>query len=173
MKILKDIDKHRISIVDGEKTLAEFGFLADEYTMTFYTDEKIPITMDDDLAFFEGYLNIMLNTYQFSTPLSYQSEDEIVWMSDSYGDIEDDRVCKHKSRFHLEKDSKNLYFSAFTPFLQEKNIHDVQVVAFSPAGNGIYSKNNYTGKSFQDDIVSVHQNLLIKEKEKINAKKRQ
>jgi len=166
MELVRDALKHKLFLKDHDKTLIEFGFMADEYIMIFYTNQEILISKEDDKDFYEQFSQLLKNTYQFYHPVSCQKENKIIWFSDGTCDIEDEFDRKRKSRFILEQKGKYLSFCSQNPFMDENHITGIQTVIFSPAGNGSFSRNIKTGFSFQDDVVMIHQKLLEKPKVK-------
>ena len=170
MQLVKDIEQHKMFLKDGDKTLIEFGFVADEYVMVFYTDQRVPIVRDMDSSFYDSFSRLLKNKYSFSHTLSSQDDYQIMWFSDGYCNLDDEWETCVKSRFLLEREGDTLYFSAKNPFFDEHQVHDrIRTVIFTPAGNGYYCQNQETGHSFQDDVIMIHQNLL--EKEKVKEKK--
>ena len=167
MQLVKDIENHKIFIIEQDKVLVEFGFVGDEYIITFYTDKKVPITKELDSSFYLQYLELLNHSYEFGNCFSHQNKNEIVWFSDGYCNLEDEWETCVKNRLLLQKDNDTIYLSGVNPFFDNHHISGrIRPVIFSPAGNGFYSNNLETGFTFQDDVIMIHQNILERQKVK-------
>lgn len=90
---------------------------------------------------------------------------------EQYCDIEDENSTNMVNRLIIEKTDNKIKLSYENPFFKKFNIRKCDnVIAFSPCGNGFYSKNINTGLSFQDDIIMTFYKILTCEFEKTEAK---
>ena len=167
MQLVKDYEQHKMYLEENDNRLIEFGFVADEYVIIFYTKDRVGVTKEVDNDFYNMYSKILTNMYRMPHKYSYQEKDKLVWFTDGYCDLDDEWIVSVKDRFCLEKEDNTLYFSAINPFFDKKNIMRYpRVVVFSPAGNGHFAVNKKTGSFLQDDIIMIHQNMLVKNKQK-------
>lgn len=138
---------------NGEKLL-EWSFLADELVWFFYTDQVVSIKKEEVPFLYEGLDAILHSTYQFSNPFCKQEGNKIVWFSDQTCDLEDERQTDTISRLTIEKVGEEIQLSVLTPFCVKNGIKRTQsLVAFSPGGNGFWSKSEERGETFQTDIA--------------------
>ncbi len=171
MRLVRDFEQHKMYLIDNNKVLVEFFFLADEYVMVFYTKDRVAVTEDVNKDFYEMYNEVLSNSYIMNIPYSYQSNNRIMWFSDEYCNLGDNWETSVKNRFCLEKEDNTIYFSAKNPFFDKQDILKYpRVVIFSPAGNGHYAINRKTNAYFQDDIIMIHQKMLEDKKQKIKRR---
>ena len=161
MKLIRDYDNVQIELMndDGFKVL-EFGFMADEFICTIYTSDPIILSEEDDAALYTNLMHLMQNEYTFSTNLCMKTKDKIVWLSDQFGDLEDEEVTDKINRLVIEYQNNHFKISCRNPYLEKLGLKRMSVICFSPAGNGIFSKNLKTGLTFQDDIIIAIRNTL-------------
>ena len=162
MEIKRDIQNKKIYIVDNEQVLLHTGKLGADFIIHFYTKNKVIITKELDECLYFNLKELLENNYYFyHNDLSYQEENKIVWFSDCYCNIEDEEERSRIGRLIIEKINNQIELSYENPFYEKYNIKRDGVIAFSPAGNGFYSRNEKTGLTFQDDVVwTFHRTLL-------------
>lgn len=171
MEIKRDVKNRKLYIVDNDEFLLQTGKLGADFIIHFYTKNKIIITKEIDEYLYLNLKDLLENNYFFyNNPLSYQIDNKIVWFSDCYCNIEDEEERNRISRLIIEKIDNQIDLSYENPFYEKYNINRNGVIAFSPAGNGFYSRNEKTGLTFQDDIVWAFYKTLVKEYS--NPKKR-
>ena len=168
MKIIKDDENRKISIVEQDKILLDMHYLADEFVCKFYSDDPITITEKDDSIFYNGLKELMSNNYLFyNNELSSKTENKLVWLSDQYGDLENKDITDRISRLIIEKKDDSFQIFAYNPFLDKNEIHRRPIVtAFSPLGDGYYAKNMITGGNLQDDFINLLYNPYFIKKDK-------
>lgn len=173
MEIKRDIQNKKIYIMDNEKVLLQTGKLGAEFVIHFYTKNRVVITKELDECLYLNLKELLENTYFFRhSDLSYQEDNKIVWFSDGYCDIEDEEERSRVSRLIIENVNNQIQLSYENPFYEKYNINRDGVIAFSPCGNGFYSRNEKTGLTFQDDVVRTFYKILIKEYVKPKQRKR-
>ena len=172
MRIVRDKEHSKLFVVsDLNDILLEFGFFADEFVCDFFA-KHITIPKEIDSNFFETFQNLFKQHYQFSHTYSYQDQHKIVWLSDQYGNLENSEEVSRISRMILEIGEDDLTFSFQTPFLdQEGYPYSQGMVALSPAGNGSWSKNQDTGKSFQTEFIESFWSILQGKTKQMRKKK--
>ena len=164
MEIKRDVQNRKLYIVDNNKILLKTGKLGAEFIIHFYTKNKVVITKELDECLYTNLKGLLENNYIFNnTPLSYQIDNKIVWFSDGYCNLEDEYEISMISRLIIENIDDKIQLSYENPFYEKNNINRDGVIAFSPAGNGFYSRNEKTGLTFQDDIVRAFYQTLVKE----------
>lgn len=164
MEIKRDIQNRKLYIVDNDEILLKTGRLGAEFIIHFYTKNKVIITKELDEYLYLNLKGLLENNYIFNNyPLSYQIDNKIVWFSDGYCNLEYEYEISMISRLIIENMGEKIQLSYENPFYEKNNINRDGVIAFSPAGNGFYSRNEKTGLTFQDDIISVFYKTIIKE----------
>ena len=164
MEIKRDVQNRKICIVDNEEILLQTGKLGADFIIHFYTKNKVIITKELDEYLYLNLKDLLENNYFFRhSDLSYQKDNKIVWFSDCYCNIEDEEERSTISRLIIEYIDDKIQMSYENPFYEKYNINRDGVIAFSPAGNGFYSRNEKTGLTFQDDIVWAFYQTLVKE----------
>jgi len=162
MEIKRDIQNKKIYIIDNDQILLQTGKLGADFIIHFYTKDKVIITKDLDKCLYFNLKALLENNYFFEhSYLSYQTDNKIVWFSDCYCDIEDEEERSRISRLIIENIDNQIVLSYKNSFYEKYNINRDGVIAFSPAGNGLYSRNEKTGLTFQDDIVWIFYKTLI------------
>jgi hypothetical protein len=103
----------------------------------------------------------MSSQYTFSNDgLCSKSQNEIIWFSDGYCDIDDKESTDRVNRLIIKKDYDSFKIRAINPLLSKLGIDKkMYTITFSPAGNGQYAKNINTGTTFQDDMVNLYINV--------------
>lgn len=164
MEVKRDIQNKKIYLIDNDEILLETGKLGEEFIIHFHTKNKVIITKELDECLYLNLKGLLENNYFFRhSELSYQIDNKIVWFSDCYCDIEDEEERSRVSRLIIENIDNQIQISYTNPFYEKYNIDRDAIIAFSPAGNGFYSRNEKTGLSFQDDIVWAFYKTLIKD----------
>lgn len=166
MNLIRDKEMMKLRIVDDAGIiLLEFGFIVDEFICTFYTSDSVVISKSLDEVLYDCLQDIMSNKYYFANKLSKKNDNEIIWFSDQYCDLDNDNETDKINRLIVTKENDEFVLSIINPFLERMGIRKSgSVIAFSPAGNGAFSRNISTGSSFQDDIISVFHNIMDKKK---------
>lgn len=164
MEIKRDVQNRKLYIVDNDEILLKTGKLGADFVIHFYTKNKVVITKELDEPLYLNLKGLLENNYYFNNaPLSYQTDNKIVWFSDCYCNIEDEEERERVSRLIIERIDNQIELSYENPFYKKYNIDRNGVIAFSPAGNGFYSRNEKTGLTFQDDIVWAFYKTLVNE----------
>ena len=154
MKIIRDIEKKEIRLIQNAEVLFSMGFFFDEFIWCFYTDSDIVITRDFDSNFYDNLNNLMNGEYIFNNNgLSSLDNNELIWFSDQTCDFEDKDSTDRISRLVIERDSDSFKLSMFNPFYENMGINRSKTVSFSPMGNGYFTHNILTNSTFQDDVV--------------------
>lgn len=175
MEIKRDIKNKKLYIIDNEQILLETGKLGAEFIIHLYTKNKVIITQELDECLYFNLIELLDNNYFFGhSNLSYQTDNKIVFFSDCYCNVEDEEEKAMISRLIIENIDNQIHISYYNPFYEKYNISRDGIIAFSPAGNGLYSRNKKTGLTFQDDIIMAFYKTLIndyvKPKKKIRRK---
>lgn len=164
MELKRDLNNKKIYIIDNEQILLKTGRVGAEFAIYLYTKTPIVITKELDECLYLNLKSLLENNYVFNNePLSYQTDNKIVWFSDGYCDMEDEEETNRVSRLIIENIDNQIQLSYENPFYEKYNIKRDGAIAFSPAGNGFYSRNINTGLSFQDDIFMAFYKTLIKD----------
>ena len=173
MELKRDLDTKKIYLIDNGQKLLETGRVGAEFVIYLYTDNPITITQDLDEYLYSNLNQLLENEYVFANNgLSYKKDNMIVWFSDQYCDIEDEYEVSKVNRLILKKTEDGIQISYKNPFFEMYNIKrcHLNMVAFSPAGNGFYSRNINTGLSFQDDIFRAFYKTLLCEYDRTKKK---
>jgi len=160
--------------VDTNEMVMYIDYPTDECIWYFNNSELITITKDMDL--FELLKNIISQQYKFNEDeilKSYKSDDKLIWYSDCYFNPDDEWSRNSVSYLTIEYIDGVFKLKCTKPL---DNMIDraesSHVIAFSPLGNGEYTKNIESGLTLQDDfVIMVYQELLKKEKVKELHKK--
>lgn len=173
MNLVKDIEKRKISLMDGDMQIFSMGFFFDEFVWSFKVDFPVVITRDMDSLFYDNLDLIMSGNYSFkNNGLSSLCNGKLIWFSDQMCDFEDTEATDRISRLVIEKHDTFFKISMVNPFYEEYGINRERMVAFSPMGNGYHTRNMLTGSTFQDDIViNLFWNSLNNDKNKQYVKK--
>ena len=164
MELKRDLENKKIYIIDNDELLLQTGRIGAEFIISLYTKTPITITKELDEFLYLNLKGLLENNYFFNNaPLSYQKENKIVWFSDCYCNIEDEEEISRISRLIIEEVDNQIELSYENSFYENYNIDRDGVIAFSPAGNGFYSRNEKTGLTFQDDTVWAFYQTLVKE----------
>lgn len=163
MELIRDLEKRNICLIDNDKKLLETLRLGAEFVICLYTDEPIVITQQTDEYLNKNLKQIMQNEYVFGNNLSYKKGNEIRWFSDQYCNMEDEEETNMVNRLILRDLEDQIQISYENPYLKKLGIkRSKNFIAFSPCGNGFYSKNVDSGLTFQDDIVQAFINTFRK-----------
>ena len=142
----------------------------------WYFDNSNEITITDDMDLFEPIKKLMSQQYIFNDDgvlKSYKDNNRLVWYSDCYYNPDDEWSRNSVSYLIIECIDGTFTLKCTKPLdnmidRKEKS----HVIAFSPLGNGKYTKNIESGLTLQDDfVIMVYQELLKKEKVKELHKK--
>lgn len=173
MTLIKNRNLNVIQLLDGDKVLFQLGFMADEFVWDFYSSKSILLTRDIDESFYNNLNELMNNSYVFGDSLkgiSFKEEERLVWLSDVYCDLSDLESINKVSRLIIEKADDAFKISVENPYIDkfDKDNNRGRCIAFSPAGNGVFTKNIDTGTTLQSDVVNyLYLNILY---EKCNNK---
>ena len=171
MEIIRDNESKKIYIIDNEQVILQTGKLWADFIIHLHTKNKIIIIKDFDECLYFNLKSLLENSCFFRySDLSYQTDNKIVWFSVCYCDIEDEEERSTISRLIIENVDNKIQISFVNPFYEKYNIDRDGVIAFSPAGNGFYSRNKKTGLTFQDDVVSIFYKILVKDYVKTKKK---
>ena len=181
MKIIRNLETNQIYIVENEQIILETNHIGAEFIIGIYTTNPIIISKELDEYLYLNLKQILENEYIFNNNnLSYQKDNIIVWFSDQYCDIEDKEQTDKINRLILKLEENQIQINIINPFYKKHNIKKkYNIIAFSPCGNGFYSKNINTNLTFQDDIIDAFYKTLIykdgnksifKKKKKLNFK---
>ncbi len=162
-KIIKDSN---IYFYDDNNIIMSMGFQFDEFIWTFYNSEVISITRDSEM--FDLLKYIMNSDYIFenSDLKCTKTANELIWYSDCYYNPADEFSKKSISYLTIkyENDIFNIWCTKPLDTIIDRK-QKLHVIAFSPAGNGRYSKNIKTEATLQDDIIiDIYNKLLEKNK---------
>lgn len=155
--------------VDTNEMVMYIDYPTDECIWYFNNSELITITKDMDL--FELLKNIISQQYKFNEDeilKSYKSDNKLIWYSDCYFNPDDEWSRNSVSYLTIEYIDGVFKLKCTKPLdnmidRKEKS----HVIAFSPLGNGKYTKNIESGLTLQDDfVIMVYQKLLKREKVK-------
>ena len=173
MEIKRDSRNRKLYIIDNDEILLQTGKLGADFVIHFYKKNKVVITKELDEYLYLNLKGLLKNNYFFNNdPLSYQTDNKIVWFSDCYCNIEDEEERSRISRLIIEYVDNQIELSYENPFYEKYNIKRDGVIAFSPAGNGFYSRNMKTDLSFQDDIIMAFNKTMMCEYIKTKRKTR-
>ena len=156
-----------ICFFDNEdKEIMYLDYSCDECIFGINTSEKIIISKDMEL--YPLLEEFMKQDYVFGNEelQNKKSAKNLIWYSDCYYNPDDELSISSVSCLNIEQ--KEDYFEIWCT----KKINEIlkrktkrYVVAFSPCGNGNYSKNKETGLTLQDDFVTIiYYNLMNKNK---------
>ena len=137
----------------------------------WYFNDSGLITITNEMELFELLKSIMSQQYDFSDSevlKSYKKNNKLVWYSDCYYNPDDEWSRNSVSYLTIEFVNDAFKLKCVKPLDdmidRETKSH---VIAFSPLGNGKYTKNIESGLTLQDDFVQmVYQNLLKNDKVK-------
>lgn len=165
MFITRNEEEGIIKLHDNNKCIFELKYVSDELVCTISTDDKIVITKELDPYFYEYLSKFMENRYLFDNDINKKTDTQLVWLSDQSGDLSNPNVTNLINRLVIEKDDDKFLISYHNPFFQLMGIKKAShFIAFSPGGNGNYSKNIETGQTLQTEFALMFRNILIKKK---------
>ena len=167
----KIINESRIEFWNEEtnEMIMYIDYPTDECIWYFNNSEVITITKDMEL--FELLKSIISQQYEFNEDeilKSYKNDNKLIWYSDCYYNHDDEWSRNSVSYLKIEYIDGVFKLKCTKPL---DNIIDRKekshVIAFSPLGNGKYTKNIESGLTLQDDfVIMVYQELLKREKVK-------
>ena len=166
----KVVNETKISFYDDSNN--EFMYI--DYSTDeciWYFDNSNVITITKDMNLFELLKSIMSQQYKFNEAeilKSYKSNNKLIWYCDCHFNPDDEWSRNSVSYLTIEYIDGVFKLKCTKPL---DNIIDRKekshVIAFSPLGNGKYTKNIESGLTFQDDfVIMVYQELLKREKVK-------
>ena len=92
---------------------------------------------------------------------SLKDNDQLIWFSDQYCNLEDPNETKRINRLVIKREKDSFVITCVNPFMKENGIkNETAFVMFSPAGNGLYSRNKESGLTLQDDVVMMWRKTL-------------
>lgn len=132
----------------------------------YFDTEKVIVNPGDDL--YEGIDLLMSQSYVFGNEVlkTSKTKDKLVWFSDCYYDPDDSWSVDSVSCLTIEKKDDSYEISCNKKLDEVINrANKTYCIAFSPAGNGKFSRNIESGLSLQDDfVIMVYRPLLEKSK---------
>ena len=142
----------------------------------WYFSDSNEITITNDMELFEPIKELMQQQYVFNEDeilKSYNSDNKLIWYSDCYYNPDDEWSRNSVSYLTIEYIDGVFKLKCTKPLdnMVDRAVSS-HVIAFSPLGNGKYTKNIESGLTLQDDfVIMVYQELLKKEKVKELHKK--
>ena len=163
----KVVNGTKMSFFDeNDNEIMYIDYPNDECVWFFKSSEVLIIAEDEEL--YEPLISLFLEQYEFnnnSELVSYKNDNELVWYSDCYYNPDDEWSKNNVSYLKIVFTNNTFKIKCIKPLydiIDKKN--KSHVIAFSPLGNGNYSRNINTGLSFQDDfVIKVYQKLLQKD----------
>lgn len=159
-------DKTILFYNDYDQEIMYMDYSTDECIWGFPTNNVINITKDMEL--YELLDDFMKNSYVFNDDVlqNYKDDNKLIWYSDCYYNPDDEWSVASVSCLNIERsnDEFNLWCSKkLDEMINRPN--KSYVIAFSPLGNGKYSRNLNTEFTLQDDFaMGIYQPLLNKNK---------
>lgn len=162
MNVIVDKEHYKIKILDNNSiVLLELGFVGDEFVFLFYTSDPIQIMQSECEVFYNYLNNIMKNNYVFADKFCMKEDNKIIWLSDQYGDLENESETDKIDRLIIKKERNEFILTCYNPYFEKNKIKKSWItIGFSPAGCGKFSRNTLSELSFQDDIILEFQNIL-------------
>ena len=165
----KIINGTKISFYDENNEIMYIDYSTDECIWYFHNSNVITIT--EDMELFNLLKSIMSQQYIFNDNCilkSYKNSNKLVWYSDCYYNPDDEWSRNSVSYLTIDFLDGIYKLRCINPLNQMIGREDSShVIAFSPAGNGVFTRNIKTGLTLQDDFVlMIYQELLKKEKGK-------
>lgn len=151
-----------VQILDeNENILLEQKYIADEFIWIIYNKQVI-INKNENETFYDELNKIMNNNYIFQKNIpSSKTKEKLIWLSDQYCDLEDEESLSKINRLIIQKINDKFIIKIENPYLEKNNLlKNINIISFSPSGNGYYTKNLDTGLTLQDDISLIYQNLI-------------
>lgn len=162
MTTIKDLENNILYLIDNNEKVLETGYIGVEFVISVHTYKPIIITEEVDKCLYRNLLKIMNNEYIFNNNgLSYKLKNEIRWFSDQGCNIENEEETNRIDRIVIKKLNDVIQIVCENPYYEKESIIKSQyVIAFSPAGNGFYSRNLATDNTFQTDfIIAVYDSI--------------
>lgn len=148
---------------DNNNAIMYMDYPHDECVWGFYSDAVITITPDMELYSFIDYL--MKQSYVFGNSLlkSYKDDNYLKWYSDCYYNPDDEMSVNSVSCLNIKREGNSFKIWCVKPLFDiYPNRTRFYAIAFSPCGNGVYSYNDETGLSLQDDfVINVYRKLKM------------
>ena len=154
---------------DTNEIVMYIDYHTDECIWYFSDSNEIVIT--NDIELFYPLKQLMSQQYIFNEDevlKSYKKNNKLVWYSDCYYNPNDEWSKNSVSYLTIEYIDGIFKIKCLKPLDEVIDRKDKShVVAFSPLGNGKYTKNVKSGMTLQDDfVIGVYQELFKKEKAK-------
>lgn len=172
--MIKQIYESRISFYDDINNEIMYMDKLGGELIWHFNDNNIKVTQNNDL--YPLLLKIMKQDYSFFNQdfPYYKDNTKLVWYSDQYYNPDD--IFSKSNICSLTIESYDEYF-----LLKCKRELDEMIgrnvtnycVAFSPSGHGVNTLNKNNGLSFQDDIVLIIYQSLLKTRVKVKTKNNQ
>ena len=141
------------------------GGMGADLVWTFYTSDVITIT--PDMEVYDSLKTLMDQEYEFNDDddLPYsKTADKLVWYSDLGYRAEEDEI----SYLTIERKAESFELICRKQLFEELGIKNrMQTIAFRPAGNGYWTKNNRTGLTLQTDFGIIILNPLYEKYQKL------
>lgn len=164
-------EEQKLLLFKDDELYLTLNFLADEFVCIINKNEPLIIEENDNIIFFNKIKEFMSNNYIFADKFSIKTDDKLVWLSDQYGNLEDEYETDKISRLVIEKKDNQFILYSYKPIFQKYNIKKPLMNIFSPSRNGRYSENIITGSTFQNDFIFLYQSLCENIEEKGFIKK--
>ena len=169
MELIRKEESNHMYILgdDGLKKL-DFQFLDEDFVLFFHAP-YIEISKETDRVFYEEFSKLFDNRYVFRDGLSYQTQNEIHWVSDEYHEEKDN--IEHQNRVVMLRNNNSIGFVYHNDDYDKTGINKrLSIVSFTPLGMGHYSRNVGTGNSFQEDMINTFEYVLKHPKKKSTKK---
>ena len=169
----KVIKESRIEFWDEEtnKIIMYIDYSTDE--CIWYFSDSNEITITNDMELFEPIKELMSQQYIFNDDgvlKDCKDNNKLIWYSDCYYNPDNEWSRDSVSYLTIECIDGGFTLKCIKPL---DNMIDrassLHVIAFSPLGNGKYTKNIESGLTLQDDfVINVYQKLLKENKLKLS-----
>ena len=159
----KIIENKNINFYDEDgKLIMYFSHTYDECIWFFDTDSKISITKDMEL--YSLIDSFMEQDYVFGNNIlnDYKDRNKFIWYSDCYFDPDDEYSLASVSCLNIVREDDDYIVwccKKLDDIFERKD--KTYCIAFSPCGNGKFTRNKENGLSLQDDFVMMIFNPLL------------
>ena len=131
MNLVKDIEKRKISLMDGDMQIFSMGFFFDEFVWSFKVNFPVVITRDMDSVFYDNLDLIMSGNYSFkNNGLSSLRNGKLIWFSDQMCDFEDIDATDRISRLVIEREDTSFKISMINPFMKNMELIEKKWLLF-------------------------------------------
>ena len=96
-------EEQKLLLFKDDELYLTLNFLADEFVCIINKNEPLIIEENDNIIFFNKIKEFMSNNYIFADKFSIKTDDKLVWLSDQYGNLEDEYETDKISRLVIEK----------------------------------------------------------------------